>query len=129
MKKLLLTVAIVSIFLVGCSKKSPEESKKAVAQFPLPQTVGEIKSNTSYKLYHTGEKTGVQYYIKEISNEELGKYSYDDPVRQHIITGPEKSRVYIPVKDDQIVEIDSNLMGDIIAIGMKVSFEDQEAKK
>jgi hypothetical protein len=109
--------------LAGCTEnpdsKVPDESSKPL--FPYPKTVAEVKSNKDFAFYHKGEKSGIEYYIMKIKTEDLEKYSYSDPIYKYTIQGPKISRVYVPVKDNQIVEVE---LSDAMAITMKAGTED-----
>jgi hypothetical protein len=115
------------VCLSGCTEnpdsKPSEESNKPL--FPYPKTVAELKANKDFSLYYKGEKSGIEYYIQKVPNEVMDKYPYSDPVYKYIIVGPKIARVYVPVKNNQIVEID---LGDTIVMGMKIAEEDQGKK-
>ncbi len=127
MKKVLLATTVILSVLVGCSESPPQEEKNARG-FPYPETLADIQADASYELYYTGEKSGVQYYLKEISDEELEQYSDDDPVYDTILTGEEKSWVFVPVKDGQVAEYGMEHLGDLMAISMKLGDVDNPAQ-
>ncbi len=123
MKKCLLVIIIILSILTGCSENPSQEENDAQV-FPYPKTPADIQADDTYKLYYTGEKSGVQYYLKEIGNEELEQYSDDDPVHDTVLSGEEKSWVFVPVKDGKIVEYGTEHLGDVIAITMKIGYGD-----
>jgi hypothetical protein len=97
MRRLRLLVVTIALLAAACSEGG--EITEAVDTSAYPTAAAEVIADARYALTYTSPDTGIAYYVRSVSADEVDRLPSD-----YMIEADTGRYVFVPIKDDAIVE-------------------------
>lgn len=111
-----ITASLAALLVAGCTKtgSSPSSAGTSASDSTniFPKYAALVTTDAKYKLAFKSEQTGISYYIRQLTKDEVSKTP-----DEFVINGKNGSLMFVPIKNKTIVDAP---LTDRVALAYKI---------